>query len=264
MADVSMPTAIVQWMRQRGWGDHHLQWHVVRSWDRLSPAAVTWATGQGWSRYPIQEGEERNGLQFLAMHRVMIQRLVTAFPTHAALFAGWTTPPSDPNDALDPVPGAAPGPLPPEMIGAIARLETALEAFDGEDELGRFIETAWRPFPSNPRRRSDDASSGLHNVMHNRFADENSSIDLGNPEVNIENERFWRLHGWIDARWSAYRAATGRSDTDPAYLAALADEASHMPGDPVHHGPMPSGFQVRREIPAVVRSSILRTLSGRD
>ena len=52
---------------------------------------------------------------------------------------------------------------------------------------------------------------------------------------------FWRIHGWIDARWTAYRKAKGLDDaTDPTYLAALQDaqqwldaamSRAHMVGD---------------------------------
>jgi hypothetical protein len=51
---------------------------------------------------------------------------------------------------------------------------------------------------------------------------------MGDPTVNIENQRFWNLHGWIDAMWGSYRNTTGRSDTDPRYLSALLEAEKHM------------------------------------
>ena len=265
MPDIPVPADIVSWMHHRSWGSHHLQWHVERLWDALSPEVIAWATSQGWKRYPVPEGGEGNGLAFLAMHRVMISQLVSAFPQHKALFTGWPQPPTDPKDPNDPVPGEDDPPLSSDMLAAIDRLHTNLTIFDGEDELGRFIETSFRPFPNEPRRRSTDRSCGIHNYLHNRFMDQSSPIDIGDPAVNIENSQFWRLHGWIDARWSAYRTATGRSDTDAAYLKLLEQAAMHM--EPGHGGHRPMAETLRRPerptIPEKVKKDILATLASR-
>ena len=67
MSDVSIPQEIIDFMQQRNWGNHHLHWHVVRIWDVLGPDGQQWTEQQGWSRYEVQEGEETNGLEFLAM-----------------------------------------------------------------------------------------------------------------------------------------------------------------------------------------------------
>ena len=73
MADIAMPDEIIAWTKSNGWGPHHLRWHVERIWDRLDADTLAYAQQQGWTRYPVQEGEETNGLAFLAMHRVMIR-----------------------------------------------------------------------------------------------------------------------------------------------------------------------------------------------
>ena len=129
MADIAMPDEIIAWTKANGWGEHHLRWHVERAWDRLDADGLAGAQAQGWKRYPIQEGEETNGLRFLAMHRVMMEILTKQFPAHAGLFAGWSTPPTDPNDANDPVsPNAPPptaGPFNADMAQAIPRIEGA-------------------------------------------------------------------------------------------------------------------------------------------
>ena len=58
----------------------------------------------------------------------MIQILTNQFPAHVGLFAGWSTPPTDPNDANDPVsPNAPPstaGPFNADM--AAARISTRI------------------------------------------------------------------------------------------------------------------------------------------
>ena len=106
--------------------------------------------------YPTQEGEEGNGIEFLAMHRMMIRTLVSKFPQHAHLFKGWEAPPTDPSNANDPLPNGRQTPFDPDMLNAIDRFNNELESFDGEDIFGRFIETSLRPFPNNPSRISTD------------------------------------------------------------------------------------------------------------
>ena len=66
-----------------------------------------------------------------------------------------------------------------------------------------------------------DKSSGLHNYLHYRFQDAKSKIDIGDPSVNLQNKRFWRLHGWIERRWTEFRKIKNLSEQDPKYLAAL-------------------------------------------
>ena len=263
MADIAMPAEIIAWTTANGWGDHHIRWHVERTWDRLDADGLAWAQEHGWKRYPIQEGEETNGLGFLAMHRVMIEILTKQFPTHAGLFAGWSTPPTDPADPNDPVsPNAPPttaGPFNADMAQAIQRIEAAPDRFDGDDSFGMFVETKWRPFPNQPTRRSPDLASGIHNYLHGRFSRASEDLDMGNPTVNIHNQRFWRLHGWIDRVWSVYRTATGRSDGDPRYKAAIEEARHHM----MHMAPMevrPMAAPVK--VPPEIVQSFSRTLFG--
>lgn len=265
MADPQMPPFMTTWMRNRDWGTHHVQWHLVRIWDLLDPQTIQWAVSQGWSKDPVQEGETGNGLQFLAMHRVMIGQLRTAFPANSGLFAGWPIPPTDPRDANDPLPNNATTPFSPNMTAAVTRLHGNLQSFASDDEFGLFIETSLRPVPGDPARRSTDRSAGIHNYLHGRFEDPNSPIDMGDPTVNIENERFWRLHGWIDARWSAFRSVKGFDDNDPAYQEALAAAEHHMSGHAHELQPASAGMDGSAEsvIPEAVLRDIRATLRAR-
>lgn len=119
MADPVLPTPIRNWMRARNWGIHHLEWHTVRQWDRLAPGEQRAAERQGWRRYPIQEGQDGNGLEFLVMHRAMIELLRETFPADAGLFVGWTVPPTDPADPNDPLPNGATTPFDPNKAAGI-------------------------------------------------------------------------------------------------------------------------------------------------
>jgi len=231
-----MPDEIVEFIEQRNWGVHHLEWHLTRLWDAV-PAAQAFAQQEGWSRASIQEGAAGNGLEFLAMHRVMIRELVSEFPAHSGLFRGWLTPPTDAADPSDPIPAnsPAPGPFPGNMLAAIARIEGPHTAFADNDDFGRYVETNRRPTAGNPTNISNDRTTGIHNFLHNRFTDGLSEINMGDPQVNLLNRRFWRLHGWIDAQWSRIRQAKNLPENEPAYQAALHAAEHHMG---VHMAPM--------------------------
>jgi hypothetical protein len=224
-----MPAPIVDYIDAHAWGLAHLEWHSVRRWDLLPPASLAYVRSQGWSRAPVQEGEPGNGLEFLAMHRMMLEALRAHDPDAVAYFAGWNAPPTDPRDAGDPLPGGATTPFDADMHAAIDRLEHRLDSFHSEDELGLYIETSFRPTSGHPDARDADRSTGIHNYLHNRFQDRTSPIDVGDPYKNLANQRFWRLHGWIDRLWSAYRAHAGLGDSDPAYVAAMEHAMTAMP-----------------------------------
>ncbi len=243
-----LPRSIVKFENENGWGNHHVEWHTVRRWDLLDSQGVAYAKRQGWARATLQEGAAGNGLEFLAMHRVMIRQLKEKFPRSAALFNGWESPPTNPKDKADPLPGGATTAFDDHMLDAISALETKLPSFTSDDALGRYIETSLRPTAPNPRARATDAAAGIHNYIHNRFSDASSAIDIGDPTVNLANRRFWRLHGWIDATWTKFRAAKRLSESDPAYQAALQAAAMHLShggvkGIPGGVDPMPDSIR---------------------
>ncbi|MBC7051894.1 hypothetical protein G6O46_23050, partial [Salmonella enterica subsp. enterica serovar Enteritidis] len=98
---------------------------------------------------------------------------------------------------------------------AIDKLQNHLADFTSDDELGLFLETTLRPTARDPNARASDKSAGLHNYLHYRFQDANSKIDIGDPSVNLQNKRFWRLHGWIESRWTEFRKIKNLSEDDP-------------------------------------------------
>jgi hypothetical protein len=215
---LAMPSEIRSFLATNNWGNHHLEWHTVRQWDLLGASDQAWAKKQGWARADLQEGQKGNGLEFLAMHRVMIRILTQHYPSDASLFKGWSAPPTDPKDKNDP---CSQGAFDPAKLPALDKLANHLDDFDSDDDIGLYIETSLRPTESDPSARSADKSAGLHNYIHNRFSDSKSKIDIGDPSVNLQNKRFWRLHGWIESRWTEFREAKGLSEDDPAYAAAI-------------------------------------------
>jgi hypothetical protein len=218
---LAMPAEILTFEKQNNWGAHHLMWHTERQWDLLGKSDQAWAKKQGWARADIQEGAKGNGLEFLAMHRVMIRILCEKFPKDAALFHGWATVPTKAHDKADPLPNGGSDDFDPSKLPALDKLANHLADFKSDDEIGLYLETAHRPTASDPHARATDPSAGIHNYMHNRFADPNSKVDIGDPSVNLQNKRFWRLHGWIESRWTAFRTMKHLTENDPAYAAAI-------------------------------------------
>jgi hypothetical protein len=230
MPDSLMPANLIDWMQVRNWGQHHIQWHAVRQWDLLDEATQQWMLSQGWQRADRQEGALGNGFDFLVMHRAMLELLRETFPEYVALLAGWATPPTDPEDPADPLPSGAQTPFEPRYMQAIQRIENPPDSFATEDDWGLFVETPLRPIPGDSFHPATDSSAGIHNYIHTRFSDPSSPVDMGNPGLNLGNQRFWKLHGWIDARWSAYRRVKGQSDLDAAYRQALQEHKDHLRG----------------------------------
>jgi hypothetical protein len=233
MTDPLIPDEIITWMRGHDWGMHHVYWHATRQWDLLNEQERQQLQDTGQSRADRQEGQTGNGWDFLIMHRAMIRLLVGHFPQHSQLFAGWPALPTDPNSASDPVPeNGQSKTFDPNKRQAIDVLQGHIDTFASDDNCGLFIETSLRPTAAQPGNRSTDNRTGIHNYVHNRFSDSTSPVDMGNPQVNIENQRFWRLHGWIDSRWSAFRTDKNLPEDEPVYVGALKAAEEHM-GD--HH-----------------------------
>ena len=248
MTDTLLPEEIIDWINGLNWGTHHLQWHAVRQWDTASAGMISWMQQQGWERASKQEGSTGNGLDFLVMHRAMLELLLAQFPQHAAIFHGWTTVPTDPDDPQDPQPeNDFPRVFAQSIQTALLNLQNSLTAFPTDDALGLYMETRRRPTANNPFAQSTDPSTGVHNYIHGRFSDESSSVNMGDPEVNLGNVRFWRLHGWIDARWTAFRQAVASPLSDVDLRTLIDAEKLHLSA--MHHGhPHVRALRVRRGI----------------
>lgn len=255
MAEPRMPQNMIDWMNDRQWGWHHLEWHTVRQWDLIGTAAQQWATAQGWSRASRQEGEIGNGLEFLVMHRAMIELLKRDFPSQVNLLKGWSQVPTDPNDPNDLMPAnGQPRPFRGAMIDAVNSLNDAtfLASLANDDAFGLYVETSRRPggFAS-------DITTGIHNYLHGRFSLPGDPINMGDPEVNLGNARFWRLHGWIDARWTAFRVAKGLPAEDSTLRSLIDAEKLHLDSHhSLHHGMRTTALARRRSTVPTTRTDV--------
>ena len=219
----AMPGDVLDYIDQQGWLDHHIEWHSVRQWDAFPQYQHEWKA-QHWARADVQEGQTGNGLEFLAMHRVMIRKMIAKFPQHADLFAGFAQPPTACSSSTDPCGDQQGfgGKMDPNMAKAIDTMMNHLDTFKSDDDFGLYVETARRWSKSQPNGKATDASAGVHNYLHVRFGLEKSPVTMLDPSKNLNNRHFWRLHGWIESRWTAFRKLKGLTEQDPAYLAAIA------------------------------------------
>lgn len=217
-----LPTDIVTMLATRDMREHHDNWHLVRRPDLLrreSAQRRAQLRSRGWIA-PRAQGDSGSGIDFLYMHRKMIEQVNAelariADPQYPQI-EGWTHIPSDPVDPDWPVPdwpGAPSFFTEAKSEAALDQyLQLASERYTNEewlatvtlDELGREIE------------------SGIHGWFHLRWSappwftgDPAQQIDdpandfLGDPYSSHVNEVFWKLHGWIDDRITQWEVASG-------------------------------------------------------
>jgi hypothetical protein len=198
--------------------------HMSRKWFLLGDSGRGWLKRVGEASADLQEGDPGQGLEFLAMHRAMITHLkdrwgtekVTNDPdgrtTFSQVLDGWTTD-AELIKALE------------KQGGDVATFKAGLTkinnfaSFATEDDFGNFIQTTLRlsstPDETDSAIRNYDRDTtpgaGLHNWLHGQFMDDSSPIDVGNPQTNLSNIMFWRIHGWIEAKWKAFEKVHHRT-----------------------------------------------------
>lgn len=228
-----VPEDVHEFLEKYQWGDYHIVFHMSRKWYLLGDQGRGWLQRVGEASAELQEGDPGNGVEFLVMHRAMIQFLtnrwgdepVTNDPanrgTMGEVLQGWTTD-AEVIQALE------------ECGGDVERFKAGLakindfSSFATEDEFGNFMQTTLRlsgdvdPNDSAIRFYSRDmtAGAGVHNWLHGQFMDGTSPIDVGNPQTNLSNIMFWRIHGWIEAKWKAFEQVHVRT---PQEMAAYDD-----------------------------------------
>jgi hypothetical protein len=166
-------------------------------------------------------GGNRDGYEFLLIHRHMIKVLREAFPAHPEMFAGF---PKFPFDAQD-VPeqwrdrfGTGWSAQIIESANTLEDIENQLDRFPTEGELGAFMQCGGMAA----------GMSGVHGALHFKWVVSGSPYMLGDTTANLGNYMFWKLHGWIDGIYTRYRAAKGLTEDQPEHVAALLGQCREM------------------------------------
>ncbi len=229
-----IPAALAERLASRRMRMYHALWHFVRnrpSWEGLPGAERQDLIDRGWEP-PRFEDEAGAGIDFLFMHRRMIEmvnhwaRETSGHAGHGSgahgardFVVGWLEIPWDHGDPVWPMP------------------EVDIEAIE-DPRLVEVFRRAKDPATTNAyRERVDDEFANrewlrgqsldgfgaalevtIHGWMHMHWSTEPppepNSLDpandwLGSPFSSHVNKHFWKLHGWIDQRISAWADANG-------------------------------------------------------
>jgi hypothetical protein len=222
--DLVVQPAVLDWMHGRVWEQAHFQWHNIRRCSGGGMGATADAQGGGvnpCTSHPElipanQEGKGAgDGLEFLAMHRHMIQSLKQLWPKHTEQFEGWEHFPTQASDVPEQW-RAAWSAWPAATADAGAKADDpskSMSMWASEGDFGQWIQT----------------TSGLHGALHFKWVRTNNpDHGLGNQFANIDNYMFWKMHGWIDKVWDRYRAAQGKKPDDADIKAAVLAQCRQM------------------------------------
>lgn len=110
-------------------------------------------------------------------------------------------------------------------------------SFQSEDDFANYLQTSTRPgslpvgeemlmTDGNPAKRAFTQDrrlgAGVHNWLHVTFMEGRASpIDVGNAALNLGNIMFWRIHGWIEAKWKDFEAGHQRTKLEQTTYNAL-------------------------------------------
>ncbi|MCX5741704.1 MAG: hypothetical protein NT062_04290 [Proteobacteria bacterium] len=237
-----VPKNVHNYLEKYQWGDYHIVFHMSRKWFMLGDAGRGWLSRVGEASAELQEGDPNNGIEFLTMHRAMIQHLTERWgseptpnnedgrATFGEALVGWTT-----DDEVVAHLEKAGG----DVAGFKKMLVNIndFSKFTTEDEFGTFVQTALRltgevdPNDSAIRAYTRDTTvgAGVHNWLHGQFQDASSPINVGDPQTNLSNMRFWGIHGWIEAKWQQFEQAHTRTPMEMfAYQESMERFLLHM------------------------------------
>jgi hypothetical protein len=238
-----VPQPVYEYLQKNGWGDYHLVFHMSRRFFVGGKGLRDWLEEQNEPYANLQEGDAMSGLEFLAMHRAMIEHLRekfgdvrvendSAYETFSDVLDGWNTDEKVSAAIKKYVHGKG-----LKQFQAALGPANDLAKFESDDAFGLFVQTTLRitydvdPNDSFERKYSQatETGAGIHNSLHGIFMDSSSPIDVGDPGTNLGNELFWGIHGWIEAKWQAYEKQHERSMWDQeAYAQQMEKFGLHM------------------------------------
>jgi len=227
-----VPKQVYEYLQKYQWGDYHLVFHMSRRFFIAGDNTRRWLESLSEKYADLQEGDPGSGIEFLAMHRAMIEHLREkfgdvalpesiqdgdGFKTMGEVLDGWNT-----DEKMIAQIQAHGGNVEAFRTAAAKLRDTA--SFASEDEFGLFLQTSLRLSrmvdETNTEKRFYDRDStsgaGIHNSLHGTFAEAGSPIDVGDPGKNLGNVMFWGIHGYIEAAWKNYEAHHTRTSAEQA------------------------------------------------
>lgn len=226
-----VPRKVHNYLEKFQWGDYHLVFHMSRRFFIAGESTRTWLKGLNEKYADIQEGDPGGGVEFLTMHRAMIEfldrkfgstKLSTklkdgaGFDTMGEVLRGWNT------DAKMIKQLEQRGGDVAEFKKAAAKLRK-WSSWRSEEEFASYLQTTLRLSrevdANNTEKRTytqdDRAGAGIHNALHGMFSD-GSECDVGDPQRNLSNQMFWGIHGWVESIWQEFEKNYQRTPAEQA------------------------------------------------
>lgn len=217
MAPPALPSAVVRLLASEQTRTHHVRWHYVRdSWTTLSAVQQAFYTRLGWNP-PRLRSESGAGLDFLWMHRHMIEHVnrMLADPTIAdplySQVVGWNPIPWNHTDGEWPMPPAYPATARYDASNPLMKDQRVTTFFE-QEVTNKYENPAWLATVALDAFGTE-IENNIHAWMHMHWsalpwfigASGQDQLDpqhdyLGDPFSSQVNLVFWKLHGWIDDR----------------------------------------------------------------
>jgi hypothetical protein len=259
-----VPSKVHKYLQEHDFGGYHLFFHATRQYFIGGQGLRDWLDEQSEKYADLQEGDPGSGIEFLTMHRAMIEHLRENFGsvavdndgdhgTFSDVLDGWKTD-ADVVAAIKKYSASQSTAL--KEFPSAAKAISDFASFSSEDEFGAFLQTRLRlgeadPDDSFERHYTRDTrqGAGLHNTMHGWFADSSSPIDVGDPALNLSNKMFWGIHGWIEAKWEAFEKVHERTPEEQATFDDLMEKFGlHMQLHSHDVAPPPKGNDFQKEL----------------
>ena len=253
-----LPKICFDFLEEFNWGDFHQLFHMARRWDSIPVESQNWLRSVGVPRPPYQEGNRLNGIEFLVMHRSMIRQLrdlfgdeqVTNDPdgytTMNQVLDGWTT-----DEQV--IRGLQRHGANVDTFRRALHNVNNFDQFPDEDSFGNFLQTHLRPGQDDTR-----PGAGVHNWLHGAFKEEGSPISVTSARSNLANILFWRIHGWIEAKWVQFEKSRTRSPAEQRdYDRFIQQFDTHMDS-------MSQGVQSGSDREEAARAEAARAEAARD
>lgn len=256
MSTPNLPQQAIQMIASEQMRTHHARWHFVRNrWHTLTPAQQSAFESIGFKPPRLDPislpgdsvaappRDPGAGLDFLFMHRKMIERLNALLASindqNYPTIIPWDPIPWDHNDPD--------WPMPPSYSSDVnwAKTQSRTDFYKSEAE-NKFESNSWLQ-----GRDLDDIGAeienGIHNWMHMHWSrqpwyqelpgqDPNDPRNdyLGSTYSSHVNKAFWKLHGWIDSRIDQWEAVNNtQADFSQGWEGPAHHHASPQPVSPM-------------------------------
>ncbi len=221
-----LPAKVKVMLASRGVREEHAAWHLARDTMKLQRSQILKLRQTGW--VPTRQlGKPGSGIDFLAMHRHMIEmvneELAAVGDSHYRRVIGWSQIPWKHDDPDWPMP------LLSSFKGLTQKEWRLLERQKDPDRTKQWRDSVRLKYDNDAWLREVSLDKlgieiekewGIHNWFHTHWADsagyaaskgpnpdDPKNDYLPDPYSSHVNKVFWKFHGWIDDRITRWEKA---------------------------------------------------------